>query len=154
MSAADDTVGLLRACAWCGQIRTDTGWLSLAAFVARLFSERISHGICPACRARVRDTAASAYVAIIDRARPGVYATLKQDFEGSHHAGPRVQVLWDRRHTERRHGPGAGHAGLDRRDRDRRHEPRDTWATLGFVLAATGAPSEVWPGRRRDAELG
>ena len=64
-----------------------------------------------------------AYLAIVDRGKPGLLQSLKAQLEEP----GLVEVIWDRRLSSRRRG-------------DRRGEPPLTWATLGFVLVPQRAP--------------
>ena len=42
--------GLLPVCAWCKQIRDDTGyWSGLEAYITKHSDARFTHGICPEC---------------------------------------------------------------------------------------------------------
>ncbi len=73
----------------------------------------------------------TAFVAVVQRGRVGVYETLKAEFEGEDATRP-VQVVWDRRRADRRRQ--AHPATVERRQLDRRGRPLHTWMTLGFVL--------------------
>jgi hypothetical protein len=53
---------------------------------------------CPA--APEAESVPTAYLAIVERGRAGVYETLKAQFETE--ARAEIRVLWDRRQTERR----------------------------------------------------
>jgi len=75
-----------------------------------------------------------AYLAIVDRGKPGLLQSLKAQLEEP----GLVEVVWDRRLSSRRRGDRAV-AGGPRRG-DRRGEPPLTWATLGFVLVPQRAP--------------
>jgi PAS domain S-box-containing protein len=48
--------GLLSVCAWCKQIRNEAGqWVQFEAYVRDHTYADFSHGMCPACAARVRE---------------------------------------------------------------------------------------------------
>jgi PAS domain S-box-containing protein len=48
--------GLLPVCAWCRSIRDDRGyWTSLERYLVEHSDAQITHGICEACAARVRE---------------------------------------------------------------------------------------------------
>lgn len=50
---AGEEEGFFRACAWCRRVRTADGrWLPVGEFLPDDRKLRISHGICPGCRAR------------------------------------------------------------------------------------------------------
>ncbi|MDR3682884.1 MAG: hypothetical protein P4L11_04060 [Geothrix sp.] len=47
--------GLLPMCAWCKKVRDDEGdWLELEAYLRPRTKAAFSHGICPACAARLK----------------------------------------------------------------------------------------------------
>jgi DNA-binding NtrC family response regulator len=48
--------GLLPICAWCKNIRDDTGyWKKVEVYITELTGTFLTHGICPACYARLRE---------------------------------------------------------------------------------------------------
>jgi hypothetical protein len=69
------------------------------------------------------------YLAIVDRGKLEVFHILERHFASESDV---VQVIWDRRHGERR-AVRAPHAP-ERRQGERRREPPATWSTMGFVL--------------------
>lgn len=46
-----------------------------------------------------------------------------------------VEVVWDRRVSERRRAPDAIDQAAERRCSERRRQPPDSWSTLGFLVA-------------------
>jgi PAS domain S-box-containing protein len=53
LAAVKTLRGLLPICAWCKQIRTDSGyWKKLEAYLQEHLDVSFTHGICPACIAR------------------------------------------------------------------------------------------------------
>ena len=50
--------GFLRVCAYCRNICHDEDWLPLEQYFARGLEVQTSHGVCPACQAKVRSEAA------------------------------------------------------------------------------------------------
>jgi hypothetical protein len=46
-----------------------------------------------------------------------------------------VEIIWDRRHGERRHRSAP--AEVDRRRRDRRSSPSSSWSALDFVVVGS-----------------
>ncbi len=77
------------------------------------------------------------YLAIVARGRAGVYEMLKEQFEPPSRPDTRVRVLWDRRQGDRRGGPVP--VVPDRRQRERRRRPPETWGVLGFMLVTETA---------------
>jgi hypothetical protein len=55
LSRLDYLEGLLSVCAWCRKVDRDGEWLSMDEFFAKQFQTEISHGICGACLAHVKD---------------------------------------------------------------------------------------------------
>jgi len=61
-SAMQQTIAeLVPICAWCKQVRVEEAgrgeaapWISMEAFLADKTHARVTHGICPACAAKVR----------------------------------------------------------------------------------------------------
>jgi len=48
--------GLLPICAWCKNIRDDTGyWKNVEVYITELTGTFLTHGICPTCYARLRE---------------------------------------------------------------------------------------------------
>ncbi len=43
----------LRVCAWCKKINLEDQWVPLEEYFVKGFDTRTSHGICPACSARM-----------------------------------------------------------------------------------------------------
>ena len=76
------------------------------------------------------------YLAVVRRGETEVYRILKEYLE----ARGVVQVVWDRRAEQRRHGAGSS-AGGERRSTERRGPAHDVaYRTLGFFLARPGVP--------------
>jgi hypothetical protein len=85
------------------------------------------------------------YLTIVRRDRPDVLAAVGRMPVDD------LQVLTDRRHSDRRTRPvpespwtpGAGRAGFtERRQVERRGPTAATWDTLGFVIARAGSPGD------------
>jgi hypothetical protein len=72
------------------------------------------------------------YLVVVRSDRPDVYEHLHAL------ATPGVDLLWDRRGSERR-APHAS-ASVERRTRARRRAPPDTWTILGFVIGRRQDP--------------
>ena len=70
---------------------------------------------------------------VVRRGEVGLYTQFVEDFCGPDIRTP-VEVIWDRRHAERRVREGP--VSLERRRRPRRQSDPETWTTLGFVLVA------------------
>lgn len=50
--------GLLPMCAWCKNVRDDDGyWLQVENYVAQHSEATFTHGICPACREKLKEKA-------------------------------------------------------------------------------------------------
>jgi len=59
LSRAEEEVALLRSmlsvCAWCGRLKdADEGWVSIERYMTKHTTTLLSHGICPACEARLQ----------------------------------------------------------------------------------------------------
>ena len=72
----------------------------------------------------------SRYFAVVRRGEIEVFRTLLRALERQ--PGP-VQVIWDRRGTDRRRALSG--TASERRRGDRRSAPPPTWGTLGFFFA-------------------
>jgi hypothetical protein len=76
------------------------------------------------------------FLLIATRADPLIWVTLQVTFAGY----PDVEVILDRRHGERRRGPGAPFGGIERRFGDRRSVDIDpVLKRTGWVLVETRA---------------
>lgn len=73
---------------------------------------------------------AGRYIAVVRRGETAMFRALLRALEAQ--PGP-VQVIWDRRGTDRRKTRHLG--SPERRRRDRRTPPPPTWKRLGFLLA-------------------
>jgi hypothetical protein len=81
----------------------------------------------------------SQYFIVVRRHELARYAALRSSF-----ADEPVQVIWDRRRTDRRGDTPVAKASQDRRQGDRRGPPPETWRYLDFVMSPrpkAGAPS-------------
>jgi hypothetical protein len=74
---------------------------------------------------------------VVRRGEEGVYRALQ---DGLGRAGV-VRVIWDRRQGDRRRQQ-AMELGRERRGRERRSGPAETWRSMGFVMTRLpGAPA-------------
>ena len=80
------------------------------------------------------------YLIVVRRHELARYAALRSSFSDEP-----VQIIWDRRRTDRRGATPPSANPQDRRQGDRRGPPPDTWRYLDFVMSpgVPGKPSTV-----------
>jgi hypothetical protein len=76
-----------------------------------------------------------AYVMVVQRGEHDRFRVLCSTFRDRP-----VEVIWDRRVSERR-TPGDG-PSVDHRTGDRRHSPQTSWNNLGFLVARRALDQE------------
>jgi hypothetical protein len=80
------------------------------------------------------------FLVVVRSGREEVFQDLTETFRGFP-----ATVIWDRRRRERR--VAGQQVAVERRHRQRRADPRDTWRTLGFIIIESEGPPEGAPGR-------
>jgi hypothetical protein len=84
------------------------------------------------------------FLVVVRSGREEIFRDLRETFRGFP-----ATLIWDRRRRERR--VAGQRVPIERRQGQRRAEPRDTWRTLGFIIIESDSPSADASSGRRDA---
>jgi hypothetical protein len=84
------------------------------------------------------------FLVVVRSGREQIFQDLRETFRGFP-----ATVIWDRRRRERR--VAGQQVPIERRQGQRRAEPRDTWRTLGFIIVESDSHSADASSSRPDA---